>query len=179
MMVERNNESEKEGYEEYEIVPLSPLRKLERRVRRLEAERSVSNKELFSKLLEVSEANQTLVERLIENDRVLREELGKLSTLIEDLVNNLKELIVYIKLGASREVSGIEKVGGEAETAIPSTEDVALKILLEKLIEENRRIIETNQTITDRLEELSRKLGRILHLPPPLVIRRATPVERR
>jgi hypothetical protein len=98
--------------------------------------------------------------KLVRANDVLRIEISRLPSKIEDLVKSLNELIEYIKLGASEEIS-----------PVPATLPEALKSLAEKmdqLVEGNKKVIETNQAIISSLEELGRKLKRPPTPLPPL-----------
>lgn len=147
--------------EEYELIPISPIRKLEKRIEELEAKRAaIDVKEFFTQIVDIIKMNQQLIEQLTRANDALRIEISKLPSKIEDLTKGLSELIEYIKVGASEEVS-----------PLPATTSEALKSLVEKmdqLIEGNKKIIETNETIISSLEELGKKLRRPPTLLPPL-----------
>jgi methyl-accepting chemotaxis protein len=150
-----------EKKEEYELIPISPIRKLEKRIEELEAARAaIDIKEFFTQIVDIIKMNQQLVEQLVRANDMLRIEISRLPSRIEDLVKSLNELVEYIKLGAGEEVS-----------PPPATLSEALKSLVEKidqLVEGNKKVIETNQAIISSLEELGRKLRKPPTLLPPL-----------
>jgi methyl-accepting chemotaxis protein len=154
-------EKEEKREEEYELIPVSPIRKLEKRIEELEAARAaIDVKEFFTQIVDIIKMNQQLIEQLVRANDVLRIEISRLPSKIEDLVKSLNELIEYIKLGASEEIS-----------PVPATLPEALKSLAEKmdqLVEGNKKVIETNQAIISSLEELGRKLKRPPTPLPPL-----------
>ncbi|MEM5843699.1 MAG: hypothetical protein QXX07_00130 [Candidatus Aenigmatarchaeota archaeon] len=143
--------------EEVEIVPLSPLRRLERRIEQLEASLgSVDNRGILKEIIEIVRMNQQLVDELAKANDALRIEISKLPARLDELIGNLNELLNYIKASAPEETQ-------------PSFKPLTEKI--EKLIEQNQKIIENNQSVLNVLSEISEKLKR------PVITRPALPVK--
>ena len=143
--------------EEYELIPVSPLRRLEKRIEQVEASTpAIDVKEVFREVVDIVRMNQQLVDELAKANDALRIELSKLPGRMEEMINNLNELISFIKASASEE-------------AAPSGE--SFKPLVDKLdvlIETNKKIIENNQAVLSALGEIDKKLRR----PPPMPVRR-------
>ncbi|MEM5766269.1 MAG: hypothetical protein QW423_01385 [Candidatus Aenigmatarchaeota archaeon] len=153
-----------EQKEEYEIVPLSPLRKLEKRIEKLESvSPAVDVKEIFKEVVDVLRINQQIVSELSKTNDALRLEISKLTIKLEELVNRLNELLSYVKAAATEESFNLE--------------DVVTKNLSERineLIESNKKIAENNDTMISILEEIERKLTRPFP-PSPLFMRKPLP----
>lgn len=133
-----------EAQEEVEIVPLSPLRRLEKRIDQLEASiGSFDNKAIFKEVIEIVRINQQLVDELAKANDALRIEISKLPARMDELINNLNELLNYIKASAPEESPTSFK---------PLTEKI------ERLIEQNQKIIENNQSVLNVLSDISEKL---------------------
>ena len=136
--------------EEFELIPLSPLRRLEKRVTELESESGVDIKEFFHELVDIISMNQQLVDQLAKANDSLRIELSRLPGRIEELVNNVGELLSYIKAAAVEETTG--QVGISSESLKPLTEK------MDKLVDLNKKIVDNNETLTNLLETMDRKM---------------------
>jgi len=166
------SEREKEQ-EEYELIPLSPLRRLEKRIDEIEQSPDVGVKEFFHELIDILRMNQELVDELVKTNDALRVELSRLPGRIEDLVRNVGELLTYIKAAATEEItSGVHSVG----PAVEQSPDVVEK--LNQLVNTNKKIVETNETISGLLETIENRLKpsvtmkRPMMLPPkPLLVK--------
>lgn len=144
--------------EEYELIPISPIRRLEKRIEELEATRpSIDVKEFFKELIDIIKMNQQIVDQLAKSSDALRIELSKLPGKMDELIKNMNELIVFIKASATA-----EEVAPGIAPEIPKS----LLDRLEQIAEGNRKMVELSQTIVTALEELDKKLKRPT-LPPP------------
>jgi len=144
--------------EEFELIPVSPLRKLEKRIERLEAKTEFTGKELYKEMIEIIRMNQQIVDELVKANDALRIELSKLPLKLDELIKNLNELISFIKASAEEE-------------AKPTTDLKPLTDKLDKLIKINTKLVEDNENLIATLEDLSKKLKRPV-LPPPPPIRK-------
>lgn len=133
--------------EEFELIPMSPLRRLERRLEKMESTKGVDVKEFFNQLVEIVRMNQQLVDELAKANDALRIEISRLPGKLDDLINNLNELISFIK------TAGVESTEAAA--------GVGLEPLLGKmdaLIEGNKKIVESNEAMMASVDQLSMKL---------------------
>lgn len=147
--------SEKE--EEYELIPLSPLRKLEKRISQLESASGVDVKEFFRELVDIIKMNQRLVDELVKANDALRIELSRLPGRIEEMTKNLSELLSYIKAAAVEETPA----GAESFKAMVEKMD--------KLVEFNKKIVESNETLTSLLETIDKKLRPVMPVRKPIL----------
>lgn len=143
---------------EYELVPMAPIRKLERRMDDLESSSDVRG--FLKEIIEIIRMNQQIVEELMKANDSLRIELSKLPARIEDLTTNLKELLTFVKASATEEITGVS-----------STSMKPLVQKMEQLVEANKKIVETNQSMLSSLEEMSKKFRRPLPHGKPLARR--------
>lgn len=133
--------------EEYELIPMSPIRRLERRIRKVEESPGVDSKDFFKELVQIVRMNQQIVDEMAKANDALRIEISKLPAKLDELISNLKELISFIKASAAEEVAPIG----------------SLKPMLEKmdaLIEGNKKIVEGTQSMLEGMEELGDKIKR-------------------
>ena len=138
--------------EEFELIPVTPLRRLEKRIEELERKASISERELYREIIQIIRMNQEIVDALIKANDSLRIELSKLPTKLEELTKKIDELLELIKAA-----------GEEESRATFDTKPLLDKI--EKLTEINNKILENNEALISLLEEISRRLTR--PLPPP------------
>lgn len=142
--------------EEFELVPMSPIRRLEKRVDQLESSTSLDAKEFLREIVDIVRMNQQLVDELAKANDALRIELSRLPGRIEELINNLKELLSYIRASATE------------EAGVPSESFKPLMDKLDQLIEGNKRIVESNQSMTAALEEMDKRMRRPVQPLPPM-----------
>jgi len=140
--------------EEFELIPVTPLRRLEKRIEELERKASISERELYREIIQIIRMNQEIVDALIKANDSLRIELSKLPTKLEELTKKIDELLELIKAA-----------GEEESRATFDTKPLLDKI--EKLTEINNKILENNEALISLLEEISRRLTRPLPPPPP------------
>lgn len=141
--------------EEYELVPLSPIRRLEKRIEKLESSAGIDAREFLREIVDIIRMNQQLVDELAKANDALRIEISKLPGRLEELISNLNELLSYIKASTS-------------ETTIPSEAFKPLIEKLDQLIEGNKKLIESNSEVVSVLEEMKEKLKKpIQPIAPP------------
>ncbi len=145
--------------EEFEIIPISPLRRLEKRLEKLESTKGVDVKEFFSQLVEIVRMNQQLVDELAKANDALRIEISKLPSKLDELIGNLNELISFIKASA----------GSEAAEAAAGADLKPLLKKMDSLIELNKKIVESNETMMATMDQLTMKMKR--RIPPPTMRR--------
>ncbi|MBU5537039.1 MAG: hypothetical protein QW818_00185 [Candidatus Aenigmatarchaeota archaeon] len=145
--------------EEFELVPLSPIRRLEKRIEKLEnTAGGVDVREFFRELIAIIRMNQEIVDELAKSSDALRVELAKLPAKIDEVIKNLNELISYIRAAATEEAM-----------QIPPTVFQPLAEKLDQLIAANQKIIENNENISGLLESIEKKLKPPLPPKPPIL----------
>ena len=142
---------------EYELIPVSPVRKLEGRLDRLEKSPAFDSGSFFREVLEIVRMNQQIVDELAKSNDALRIELSKLPGRLDDLITNTKELLSYIKVAGEQETTGLGP-----EVMKPVVEK------LDELVKENKKISEKNNSMLELLDEVGKKLRRppVKHRPP-------------
>jgi hypothetical protein len=137
--------------EEFELIPVSPLRRLERRLEKMESTKGVDVKEFLNQLVEIVRMNQQLVDELAKANDAMRIEISKLPGRLDDLINNLNELISFIKASAGAEAA-------EAATGGANLEPLLKK--MDALIEGNKKIVQSNEAVMSSVDQLSMKMKR-------------------
>lgn len=155
--------------EEFELIPVSPLRRLEKRLEKIESTKGVDVKEFFSQLVEIVRMNQQLVDELAKANDALRIEIARLPAKLDELIGNLNELISFIKAAGGTEAAEAAAAGAD------------LKPLLKKmdsLIDLNKKIVESNEMMMSAMDQLAMRMRRRRPRPstamgPPTVTRRS------
>lgn len=133
--------------DEFELIPVSPLRKMEKRIEELESSKGVNMHEFYRDMFDIIKMNQQLVDELAKANDALRIELSRLPSRIEDLISRMDELISFIKASATEETP----VAGD-------TSHIAQK--LDQLVETNKKVAESNQAVLELLEDIGKKMSR-------------------
>jgi len=136
---------------EYELIPISPIRRLERRLDRVEKTSTAGDfsKELLDDVVDIVRMNQMLVDELAKSNDALRIELSKLPGRLDELITNTKELVSFIKASGEQEVSAIGP-----ETMKPVVDK------LDELVQENKKMSDKNDALLELLDDVGRKLKR-------------------
>lgn len=131
--------------DDYEVVPLGPIRRLEKRLESLETTKDVSSIERFNdKIIDMIELNQHIVDEVVKANQGLREDLAALIGKLDNLQSSLKEFIEMIKSA------------GES----PVKEEYSSK-LIGKLSEINQKTLESNSAIIESLSTIDKRLKRM------------------
>jgi methyl-accepting chemotaxis protein len=135
--------------EEYEIIPTSPIRRLEKRISKVETTSSSSEiRRLIEQIVELIKSNQRIIDDVIKSDAELRNEVGKIPGKIDDLLTTMHEFLDIIKASASEE-------GGPSSDVF---EPLIKK--MDDLIEHTKKSQETNQAALSSLETIDKRLKR-------------------
>ena len=142
---------------DYELIPMSPIRRLEQRMERLESSPAFDQKEIFKDVMEIIKMNQMLVDEVIKANDSLRMELSRLPGKIEELIVNIKEIVDFIKSSGEEQSSEVTKE--------------AMKPVVDKLTEMvqiNKTMTEKNDSMLELLDEIGNRLKRPSTTPMPL-----------
>ncbi|MBI2543056.1 MAG: hypothetical protein HYW24_02640 [Candidatus Aenigmarchaeota archaeon] len=143
--------------DEYELIPLTPLRRLEKRMEKVESTApGIDVSEFFRELISIIKMNQEIVDQLAKSSDALRIELAKLPAKLDSVIMNLNELIDYIKEGSEE---------GPRAVAVDSK---PMSDKIEQLIETNKKIIETNENVLTLMESLEKRYKPLPPRPPIL-----------
>ncbi len=138
--------------DEYEIIPTSPLKRLERRISQLEASSSASEiQKLIEQIIELIKTNQRIIDDVIKADADLRDEISKIPPKIDQLVSSMNEFMELLKASATE------------DTAADISKDLVKPIAekLDEFIEQNKKSMEVNQAVLTSLGVIDKRLKRI------------------
>jgi len=138
--------------DEYEIIPTSPLRRLEKRINQVERTSSTSETQrLVEQIIELIKSNQRIIDDVIKADAELRDEISRVPGKIDELLSSMHEFMEILKTSASEEtVSDISK-------------DVMQPLVskMTEMVEQNKKTVEVGQATLTSLGIIDKRLKRI------------------
>lgn len=136
--------------EEFELIPSTPLRRLERRLERLEQEiNKKSGEEFFKEILQIIKINQLIVDEVVKSNEALKLEISKLYPKLDSLVVQMNELLNFIKSSVVQE----------------SISSEAFRPLIKKMSEVNegiKTLAELNKQLIEEIRNFENKLEKKL-----------------
>ncbi|OYT58208.1 MAG: hypothetical protein DRO96_00850 [Candidatus Aenigmatarchaeota archaeon] len=123
--------------DDYELIPLNPIRRLEKRIERIE---SIKDKELFNDLLQAIKINQDTIDQLTKMNTDLIKEITKLSGSVEGLTGKLTDFLERI------EIESLEAPDEE----------------FERIKEENKKLVEREEKLTARIKALEKRVNALI-----------------
>lgn len=140
--------------EEYEVIPTSPLRRLDRRLAKMETSSTTSEtRKLMEQVVELIKTNQRIIDDIIKSDAELRSEVSRLPGKIDELVASMGEFIEILKASASTEAS--------------SKDMEPLLKKMSELVEVTRKTQDIGQATLTSLDTIDKRLKRTMVQPAP------------
>ena len=137
--------------DEYEIISTSPLRRLEKRLNKLEDSSSSSEvSRLIEQIIELIKSNQRVIDDVIKSDSELRNEVSKIPGKIDALLASMQEFIDMLKASATEEETGMSK-----EALDPLVKK------MDQLIEQNKGSIDSTKAILAHMGTIDTRLKRM------------------
>jgi len=138
--------------DDYEIIPTSPLRRLEKRINQVERTSTTSETQrLVEQIIELIKSNQRIIDDVIKADAELRDEISKVPGKIDELLSSMHEFMEMLKTSATE------------ETVTDISKDVMTPLVnkMNELIEQNKKNIEVGQASLTSLGIIDKRLKRI------------------
>ena len=137
--------------EEYEIIPTSPIRRLEQRISKVETTSSSSEvRKLIEEIIELIKSNQRVIDDVVKADAELRNEMSRIPGKIDELLGSMKEFMDLLKATSTE------------ETMADISSDVMKPLVgkMDELIQQNKQNLEVNQAALTSLGIIDRRLKR-------------------
>lgn len=151
--------------EEFELIPVSPIRRLEKRLERLESVSTEGTSSVYKDMVDIIRMNQEIVDELAKSNDTLRIELSKLPGKLDELIMNMKELISFIKSSGEQDAVGVTQ-----EAMKPVVDK------LDEIVKTNKAATEKNDAMLDLLDTISKRVKRpVGHAPMRSVLMRPLP----
>jgi methyl-accepting chemotaxis protein len=138
--------------DEYEIIPTSPLRRLEKRISQVESSSSTSETQrLIEQIIELIKSNQRIVDDIVKSDSELRDEMSKMPGKIDELLSSMHEFMEILKTSATE------------DTVTDISKDVMQPLVgkMTEMIEQNKKTVEVGQATLTSLGIIDKRLKRI------------------
>jgi len=138
----------------YEIIPVTPIRKLEERMEKIESSGSTPQlQNLINQIIELIRNNQKIVNDVIQANNDLRNELSKLPSKMDELIDTINGFLELVEAAGKEEVNVTpQPVQSNAEAFKPIIDE------LRKISDQNQKLVESNQVVLDELSKMDRKL---------------------
>ena len=138
--------------DEYEIIPTSPLRRLEKRINQVERTSTTSESQrLIEQIIELIKSNQRIIDDIVKADSELRDEISRVPGKIDELLSSMHEFMEILKTSATEEtVSDISK-------------DVMQPLVtkMTEMVDQNKKSVEVGQATLTSLGIIDKRLKRI------------------
>ena len=138
--------------EEYEVIPTSPIRRLEKRLAKIETTTSSSEvQRLIEQIIELIKSNQRIIDDVIKADAELRNEISKVPGKIDELLDSMGEFIDLLKASATE------------ETVSEVSKDVMKPLVgkMTEMVDQNKKMLETNEASLASLGVIDKRLKRL------------------
>ena len=138
--------------EEYEIIPTSPIRRLEKRLERVESSTATGEiRKLIDQIIELIKANQRVIDDIVKSNFELRNDIAKIPGKIDQLLSSMNEFMELLKTSATEEtVSEISK-----DVMTPVVEKIG------ELVEQSKKSLEMSQAMLTSLDTIDKRLKRL------------------
>lgn len=134
--------------EMYEVIPTSPIRKLQNRMDDLESSSATSEvQRLIEQIIELIKSNQRIIDDIVKSDSELRNELSRLPGRLDNMVSKMDEFLDIMRSAA------------QEEAASGSSEMLTKKIT--ELVEQNKKAAESSQAVLSSLSSIDNRLKRL------------------
>lgn len=140
--------------EDYEVVPVGPIRKLERRIDEIETQKqesSGSNDELIRDVLDIMKSNQKIVNDMTESTHELKNSVEDLTHKMDSVIDNMNSFMDLLEEASEADLEG--EVMADVHTRIAD----AVGNELEGVATD---IKSSNQQVVENLEQLNKSIQR-------------------
>jgi len=138
--------------DEYEVIPTSPIRRLERRLSKIESMSSSSETQrLIEQIIELIKSNQRVIDDIIKANAELRDEVSRVPAKIDALLGKMDEFLELLKASATE------------ETVSEASQDMVKPLTkkLDELVSVVKKNTETGQASLASLETIDKRLKRL------------------
>ncbi len=134
--------------DDYDDVPASPIRRLEKRITQVEKTSSSEVNKLIEQIIELIKSNHMIITEVVKSDAELRNEISKVPGKIDQLISSMNEFLDLHK--ASNGKAGLSK---------DFMKPLASK--MEELVDCTKKSMETNQALLSSMGTIENRLKRV------------------
>jgi chromosome segregation ATPase len=145
------------GPETYELVPVTPIRRLEKELEKLKKQRVPgTGTEMTKQVIDILKMNQKIVNDMNRMQGELIGQLYKTNDKLSKLTDSVAELVVVLSGAAEEEVKETEE-----EYEVPEEEEEEVVEEVGVVDDKLERIIEQNTALINSLNVLGKELSKI------------------
>lgn len=138
--------------EEYEIIPTSPIRRIEKRIEKLETTGPSSESgRLVEQMIELIKSNQRVIDDIVKSNFELRSEMSKLPGKVDQLIGTMNEFMELLKMSSTEETV--------SEISSNVMEPVVSKI--GELVDQGKKGSDATQAMLASLDTIDKRLKRL------------------
>ncbi len=138
--------------EEYEIIPTSPIRRIEKRIDRIETTSSSSeSRRLIEQIIELIKSNQRVIDDIVKSNFELRSEMSKVPGKIDQLISSMSEFMELLKTSATEDTV--------SEISSNVMEPVVGRI--GELVEQGKKGFDATQAMLTSLDTIDKRMKRL------------------
>ena len=146
---------EDEGYDDYEMVPVGPIRKLERRIDEMQEQAQQnaggSNDELIRDVLDIMKSNQKIVNDMTESTHELKNEVEDLTHKMDEVVDNMNSFMDLLHEASEMDMEG--EMVGDMEARIADAIGNKMDDVADNIQSSNEEVINHLQNINNNLRQ--------------------------
>ncbi len=143
--------------DDYEVIPMGPIRKLERRVENLQEQQEqteqsgggTGNEELVRDIMDIMKSNQKIVNDMTESTHELRNSVEDLTNKMDSVIDNMNDFMDLLNQASEMDMEG--EVAGNIETRVAN----AIGDKMDEMVQEVKG---SNEKIADNLEDLNSQM---------------------
>lgn len=143
--------------DDYEVIPMGPIRKLERRVENLQEQQEQAeqsgggsgNDELVRDIMDIMKSNQKIVNDMTESTHELRNSVEDLTNKMDSVIDNMNNFMDLLNQASEMDMEG--EVAGNIETRVAN----AIGDKMDDMVTEVKT---SNERIADNLEDLNSQM---------------------
>ena len=124
--------------DEYELVPLSPIRRLEKRMERVE--RSGTSQETIHDLVEVVRANQHVIDDIVKMNSDMFNKVTDLVNKVNTMTEKMTEFLERLEVSGEKEEAPVSNDAKKLEEKLAKMEKKINSLILSGLPQARRRV---------------------------------------
>lgn len=143
-----------DGSDDYEVVPMGPVRKLERRLDSIEQKAQQggsANQEMMRDVLDIMKSNQKIVNDMTESTHELKNSVEDLTHKMDSVVDNMNEFMNLLKDASEVDMEG--EIVGDMQSRIADA-------IGDRMGEAMKDLQNSNQEIINSLDDLNKTMRR-------------------
>ncbi len=146
-----------EDFDDYEVMPIGPIRKLEKRVDQLQEESqtgggSTRNDELVRDVIDIMKSNQKIVNDMTESTNELKNSVEDLTHKMDDVVTNMNEFMDLLKEASEVDMEG--EIVSDMHTRIADAVGDEMRDVADEINQTNMEVVNNLQGIQDNLRRI-------------------------